>query len=440
MDLQPLTPKAAATVRLCSEHRINIWEGAVRSGKTISSLLAWIEFVSTAPPGPLLMAGKTVDTLRRNAIDPMIELLGTQHVKVVWGVGVAWILGRKVHLVGGANEMAESRIRGLTLAGAYVDEITIMPQGWWQMLLSRMSVEGAKIFGTTNPASPQHWLLTDYLDRAQTIIEQGSTVTRTGRNTGIARYRFVIDDNPSLPAEYVDNLKNLYTGLFYRRFIEGAWVSAEGAVYPMLDYSKQSKHLWTQLPAHEEFEYITIGVDHGMSNPTHAVVLGIKSDKIFIISELRVGMEENGEDKVFMPKSIAQQATDLEEWIRDGCPDAAGRRPLKKIEPNKTIPYRIVVDPAAKAFRVEWNDRGNGWTWQADNSVLKGIQRVGALFDTNRLMINQSATPILASELSGYSWDTKAQQMGLDRPMKIDDHGADALRYAVMAVERTLER
>ena len=144
MNLEPLTPKQAATLRLSREARIAVWEGAVRSGKTIVSLLAWAEFIATAPEGPLLMAGRTVDTLRRNAIDPLTDLLGTGAVKVVWGSGSATILGRQVHLVGADNASSETRIRGLTLAGAYVDELTIIggPQGqeWWQMLLTRMSV------------------------------------------------------------------------------------------------------------------------------------------------------------------------------------------------------------------------------------------------------------------------------------------------------------
>ena len=34
------------------------------------------------------------------------------------------------------------------------------------MLLSRLSVGGARLLGTTNPDSPYHWLKAQYLDRA----------------------------------------------------------------------------------------------------------------------------------------------------------------------------------------------------------------------------------------------------------------------------------
>ena len=40
-----------------------------------------------------------------------------------------------------------------------------------------------------------------------------------------------MDDNPNLLPEFVEAQKRLYTGFFYKRFIEGLWVMAEGAIY-----------------------------------------------------------------------------------------------------------------------------------------------------------------------------------------------------------------
>jgi PBSX family phage terminase large subunit len=417
---------------LAPDSRIAIYEGAVRSGKTIVSLLAWIDFISTAPKGPLLMAGRTTDTLRRNVIDPMIELLGTRAVQVNYGSQTAHILGRKVHIVGADNIAAESRIRGLTLAGAYVDELTILPQSWWEMLLSRLSVKGARVIATTNPGSPQHWLM-DYLEKAKLTVTQDSRVERNPdapAAAGIHRYRFTIEDNISLPKEYVDSLKTLYSGLFYRRFILGDWVSAEGAVWPMLDTSAGSPQTWSTLEGTGVFSHVTIGIDHGSTNPTHAVLLGIENGRIWVLSEKRIVGQY----------SISQQAQIIYDWVYAGCPTANGLTPLPIIPEGTKIPYRIIIDPAAAAFRTQWHVDGHGWPWKADNSVLAGVQKVGALLDTGKLLLNADATPILVKEMSGYSWDAKAQEAGKDAPKKVDDHGADALRYAVMSVERQLLR
>src|SRR4051812_23480695 len=54
--------------------RINIWDGSVRSGKTISSLLRWLMFVAKAPRGgALVVVGKTYDTVSRNVFGPLTD-------------------------------------------------------------------------------------------------------------------------------------------------------------------------------------------------------------------------------------------------------------------------------------------------------------------------------------------------------------------------------
>ncbi len=71
----------------------------------------------------------------------------------------------------------------------------------------------------------------------------------------------------------------------------------------------------------------------------------------------------------------------------------------------------------------------------ADNAVLDGIRSVASLLAAGRLVIHESCEALIR-ELEGYAWDPKASERGLDAPLKEDDHGPDALRYAVMAMRR----
>lgn len=48
-----------------------------------------------------------------------------------------------------------------------------------------------------------------------------------------------------------------------------------------------------------------------------------------------------------------------------------------------------------------------------------------------RLLIAREGCPGTVEELTDYRWDPKATAMGVERPLKQNDHGADALRYAV---------
>jgi PBSX family phage terminase large subunit len=118
----------------------------------------------------------------------------------------------------GVNDArAESKIRGMTLQGAYCDELTLFTEDFFAMLLSRLSVAGAKLFATTNPDNPHHWVKVKYMDRQDEL--------------DMLILKFLIDDNLFLDPEYVENLKKEYTGVFYDRFIRGLWISAEGVIY-----------------------------------------------------------------------------------------------------------------------------------------------------------------------------------------------------------------
>src|SRR5690554_1682153 len=77
-----------------STARINIWAGAVRSGKTIASLIRWLTFVADPPRGgALVVVGKTLDTVARNVFgplqDPAITVPVARHVQYTRGAGTA---------------------------------------------------------------------------------------------------------------------------------------------------------------------------------------------------------------------------------------------------------------------------------------------------------------------------------------------------------------
>ncbi len=168
-----------------ADRRINIWEGSIRSGKTVASVIAWLAYVAAAPPGELAIIGKTERTVARNIL-PVIGAL-VPYKKTEGGI---LLLGRMVWIIGANDEGAEGKLRGMTLAGAYVDEATLVPLNFWKQLLGRLSVPGARLLGTTNPDSPHHWLLKDYLENPKL---EGT----------LRRFTFRIADATYLDPEYV---------------------------------------------------------------------------------------------------------------------------------------------------------------------------------------------------------------------------------------------
>lgn len=204
-----LTDKQREVWAAMAGSRMTVCDGSVRSGKSVAADVAWIDFCLDSPEGNLLMAGKTERTLKRNIIDPLIEILGSKRCRYVGGSGELWMPGprgpRRVYLVGANDERAEEKIRGLTLIGAYVDELSTVPESFFTMLLSRLSLEGARLLATTNPDNSLHWLNVKYLQRAEEL--------------SLARFQFRLTDNPHLPASFVENLRREITGLWARRMI-----------------------------------------------------------------------------------------------------------------------------------------------------------------------------------------------------------------------------
>lgn len=400
-----LSPKQFASLKQ-ARAEINVWTGAVRSGKTVSSLLRWMMYVRRAPlGGRLVMIGRTKDTLNRNVFsvlqDPMIFGPLAAEVKYTPGANVAYIFGRVIDVIGANDVQAEAKLRGLTCAGAYVDEITLLPKDFWTQLLARKSIDAAKLFGTTNPDNPAHWLRHDYLLRADDPA------------LGLRHWHFTLDDNPALSARRKAAYRAQFTGLFYKRFVLGHWVAAEGAIFDMWD---EDRHvLRGQMPLIER--WLSVGIDYGTSNPFAAVSIGMSAEqrpRLVVASEYRYNSKQ-----AHRSKSDQEYSDDVQAWL--------ARHPIPGTRERGINPEYVVVDPSAASFIVVLRQAGLVPA-AGDNSVLDGIRGIASLLHLGRLVVHESCTALIA-EFPGYSWDDKEAQRGRDVPIKADDHSLDALRY-----------
>ncbi|MEV6569939.1 PBSX family phage terminase large subunit [Streptomyces sp. NPDC051577] len=393
--------------------RGNLWEGAVRSSKTISSIMVWLRYVRVGPAGPLLMVGKTERTLKRNIIDPIIEMVGTKRCVYKAGAGEVILLGRRIYIAGANDERAAEKIKGLTLAGAYMDEVTTYPETFFSMLGTRLSVDGAQWFGTTNPEGPNHWLKKKFLDRARFHLKRDGTTAESSDPAAIDinRFSFSLDDNPYLPAAYVANLKIEYQGLFYRRYVLGEWCLAEGVVYDMFS---EARHVVDVVPVIDR--WMCVGLDYGTINPFSALLVGVGNDsRLYAASEYRHDS-----------RSARRQLTDAE--YSEGVQQWLAAYEHQGV--TGVTPQWILVDPSAASFMTQlWADGVPGVA-KADNDVKDGIRSVSVALGSNLLSVHRSCKGLL-SELPNYAWDEKAAANGTDQPLKVDDHSVDALRYAL---------
>lgn len=395
LDQLSISRKQARSIALAnadaSKSQINFWHGAVRSGKTIGSLVKFEMKLADAPEiGENLIISRTRDTAYRNIIAPMQSpaLFGpwAEHVVYNRGAPTAEIMGEKVHIIGASDVRAEAVVRGMTVKRSYVDEWTLISEEFTNMLISRHSVNDAWCGGTSNPDAPQHYLKKDYIDRAD---ERGHRI-----------YHFNLEDNRAhLPEGYIENLSAQYTGMWHKRFIDGLWTMAQGAIYDSFD---NDIHVVSELP--EMRAILSCGIDYGTTNPTRGELIGLGVDDcLYVIAEWAPG-----------PGTTGQRAQSLKRFL------------------NETRwPNYLFIDPSAGEFKMQiYTDGGFPTSANGMNRVKDGIEMIASLLTAHRLFIHESCTELIG-EMSGYVWDTKASEKGEDKPVKENDHAVDALRYGI---------
>jgi len=370
-----------------AKHRFNIWVGSVRSGKTHSSIYALIDFLKNGPPGDAMIIGVNRSTIQRNVLSTMYKLLGFPCPSPM--SNKTTLYGRDVYFVGAPDISAVTTIQGSTLAMAYVDEATCIPEVFWKMLETRLSVPGARLYATANPEGPAHWLKKQYIDRKDVH--------------DIVVFQFELDDNPVLDDAYKNAIKSSFSGMFYKRYILGEWTLATGAIFDAWD---EINTYTNDFPAPT---FYCAGIDYGTINPTACHILACTPNmwpQIRVEREYYFDSSKHGRQK-----TDSELAHELKKFI--------GITPLTA----------LYVDPAAASLKLELRNNDMP-VIDANNDVLFGIKLVSQYIAGKNILVHKSCTNLI-EQIQSYSWCPKAQERGEDKPIKHNDHAIDSLRYAV---------
>ena len=391
--------------------RALICDGAVRSGKTsIMSLSFALWAMGRFSSCAFALCGKSVGSVERNIITPLLAVRYLQeNFTLAYHRGEHVLTVRRgsrenrFYLFGGKDESSYTLIQGVTLAGALLDEVALMPRSFVEQALARCSVEGAKLWFNCNPDVPTHWFRQEWILKAQ---EKDAT-----------HLHFTMDDNPGLSEETRAMYRSLYTGVFKRRYIDGEWTAGDGLIYDMFDpevngYEDRARPKGLPYVASR-----TIACDYGTANPT--VFLDVYDDggTVWVDNEYRWDSRD-ADATGLRQKTDGEYADDLERFMG---PDVQFQCP-------------VVVDSSAASFIAELRRRGM-YVIQVYNEVIDGIRRVSQLFANRVLLVHRERCAGLIGELQSYIWDTKAAQaLGVERRVKQQDHGPDALRYYVNTI------
>lgn len=385
--------------RMQSPHKFKegiVCDGSVRAGKTLSLFISFVMWATQMFDGQqFAVCAKTVGAFRRNVL--------------TWGKIALWSLGYSVtekraeniitiskngrsnefYIFGGRDESSQDLIQGFTLAGAYFDEVALMPESFVNQATARCSIPGSKLWFNCNPDHPGHWFKKEWIDK------------RVEKN--LLYMTFYLEDNLSLDKSIIKRLKSLYYGVFYKRFILGMWVIAEGAIYDMFEDDNIYEH-----DLNPDVHYTRIvSVDYGTSNPM--VFLDIYDDATVYWVDREYYYDSRAKG---IQKTDEQYADDFDEFCGEKKPDY------------------VIVDPSATSFKLVLKNRGY-FVKDAKNDVENGIRTVATLFGRKLLKFRNTCYNCI-SEHRGYVW--KKVKNGKEEPVKDKDHTPDACRYGVFTL------
>lgn len=379
-----------------SKYDALICDGAVRSGKTSIMMWSFVRWAMESFNGQRFgVCGRTVDSCTKNIIVPFTAMgLAKEKYMIRWRRGDKVMEVRRgavtnyFEVFGGKDEASYTLIQGRTLAGVLLDEVVLMPRSFVEQALTRCSVDGAKLWFSCNPGSPQHWFYTEWIQRHE------------ARNT--LYLHFEMTDNPGLSQKTLERYQAMFSGVFYDRYIRGLWVLAEGLIYPMF-----GEGCLVDNPPQGGQYYISC--DYGTLNPFSAGLWCWDGKTATRVAE-------------YYYSGRQEQRHKTDEDYYTALEQLAGDKPVQA----------VIVDPSAASFIEVIRRHKRFPVRKAKNDVLAGINTTARFLQDGTIKIHRSCSACIR-EFGLYRWDEKTET---DRPVKENDHAMDDIRYFAYTVLR----
>lgn len=391
-----------------SDYDCLIADGTIRSGKTSVISIAYILWaMNTFKNQNFIIGSKSVASAERNIIRPLLQVKylhqhydityfsSTHIMKVTRGKNTNYF-----YIFGGKDEASYQTVQGITSAGAFLDEVVLMPESFVNQALARCSVPKSKFWFSSNPEGPDHWFYLNWIKQAEL--------------KNALYLHFTMEDNPSLTEEIKARYRNMYSGVFYQRYILGLWSRAEGLIYTKYADNPEN-YLIDKLP--NDIIIINVGIDFG----------GTKSAHTFVATAFTRGMK----------KVIPLEARRVEEELSPETLDAKFVDFTKMVYEKYGKPFNSRCDNAEpvliRGFKnaVIRNSLRTNVRNALKTPIKDRIDLVTKLIGQGRLQLMRETTVPLQRGLQNAMWDTKKVDTRLDNGTASDIDILDAFEYSI---------
>lgn len=414
------TPAGSLRMLFESKDAEVLVSGPAGTGKSRACLERVIALARQYPMSRVLILRKTRESLTEAALVTLEQhVLGMNHPVVVNGPqrrnrqSYALENGSQI-VVGGLDK--PSKVMSTEYDLIYIQEAIELAENDWESVTTRLRngrMPFQQLLADTNPDKPTHWL--------RRRCDAGKTHMIDSRH----------EDNPTLfdaakraytkrGVEYISKLDNL-TGARHDRLRWGKWVQSEGVVYADFD---AAVHVIDRFDIPREWRRFR-SIDFGYTNPFVCQWWAVDPDgRMYLYREIYQTQA--------LVEHLAALITELsrDEQIETSISD-------HDAEDRATLNYRGIGTQAAdKAVTVGI---------QAVQSRLKkagdGKPRLFALRDSlvqPDAALDEAKKPLSTlQEFDSYMWPKEATGKAEgEAPVKLFDHGMDAMRYAVMYADK----
>lgn len=425
IDWKPFSEKHQRYIRKALKNRMSVAEGAIRSGKTIDNCIIAAAYLETCPDKIHLASGSSIANAKLNIGDCNgygLEYLfrGRSH----WGkykgneaLIIATKTGEKVVLFsGGGKADSYKHILGNSYGLWIATEINEhydaddSKTSFIKVAFGRqLAAEKPLILWDLNPCNPRNSIYSDYID-----------AYKEGFKGGYQYQHFTIADNLSITEERREEIESQYDpdSIWFRRDILGERCVSEGAIYPNYEQAIDTP------PVNAPVSGFVLSVDYGTLNAFAGLLWARMGVTWWCIGEYYYSGRDN-----MVQKSDPDYVADIRRFL-DGWEKRLG---TKIATPTK--PLRTIVDPSAASFITILRKTGGYSVIGANNDVLNGIRETATAMQSGRIKISPECKNLIG-ELQGYVWDGNSD---IDRPVKVDDHACDALRYFVKTMRVAIQ-
>jgi phage terminase large subunit len=291
------------------------------------------------------------------------------------------------------------------LDGAWLEEANAFTRIDYEEIIGRVrhtAADWQQIILSTNPDAPTHWIYKDMILGGQADVYYSKAV-----------------DNPYNSPAYLVNLEKL-TGVLRDRLFLGKWVQAEGAIYDEFD---PDIHVINRDQCPEFVRRFRV-VDFGYSNPFNCQWWGADADgRLYLYREIYV-TRNLVED--LTPEIIRlSEGEYIEGTIADH--DAEDRATMER-HGIYTITAIKDVSPGIQSVKARMKI-------QADKKPRIFFVR-NSLVNIDPLLESEKKPICTIDEIPGYAWSkTQDGKPNKEQPVKINDHGCDAMRYLVYYID-----